>query len=143
MLKEFKEFAMKGNVLDMAVGIVIGAAFTAIVSSMVDDIIMPPVGMLLGNVDFSDLFVVLQQGNPAGPYATVEAASEAGAVTWNIGLFVNAVLKFLIVAFAVFMLVKAVNRLRRKEAAAPEAKAPPAPTRDQVLLEEIRDLLKK
>ncbi|AXS41912.1 large-conductance mechanosensitive channel protein MscL [Breoghania sp. L-A4] len=144
MFKEFKEFAMKGNVLDMAVGIVIGAAFTAIVSSMVDDIIMPPIGLLLGNVDFSELFVVLQAGDPTGPYATVDAAKEAGAVTWNIGLFINAILKFVIVAFAVFLLVKGVNNLRRKEAASPaKPDVPPAPTRDQALLEEIRDLLKK
>lgn len=141
MLKEFKEFAMKGNMLDMAVGIVIGAAFTAIVSSMVDDIIMPPIGILLGNVDFSQIFVILKSGATEGPYATIEAAKEAGAVTWNIGLFINAIIKFLIVAFAVFMLVKGVNQLRRKEEEAPAA--PPAPPREEVLLEEIRDLLKK
>jgi len=140
MLQEFKKFAVKGNMVDMAVGIVIGAAFTAIVSSLVDDLIMPPLGLLLGGVDFSDLFLVLKAGDPAGPYPTVAAAKEAGAVTWNVGLFVNAVLKFLIVAVALFMVVKGVNRLRTKEEAAPAA--PPAPTRDQALLEEIRDLLK-
>ncbi|MFN3497636.1 MAG: large conductance mechanosensitive channel protein MscL, partial [Pannonibacter indicus] len=100
MLKEFKEFAIKGNMLDMAVGIVIGAAFSAIVSSMVDDIIMPPIGLILGNVDFSELFLVLKQGMPEGPYPTVDAAKAAGAVTWNLGLFVNAMVKFTIVAFA-------------------------------------------
>lgn len=141
MLKEFREFAVKGNMVDMAVGIVIGAAFSAIVSSMVDDIIMPPIGLLLGNIDFSQIFVILKQGDPAGPYATVEAAKEAGAVTWNIGLFVNAVIKFLIVAFALFVVVKGVNRMRRQQEEAP--KAPPAPPKEVMLLEEIRDLLKK
>lgn len=141
MLKEFKEFALKGNMLDMAVGIVIGAAFGAIVSSMVDDIIMPPIGMLLGNTDFSELFVILKQGSPEGPYATVAAAKDAGAVTWNIGLFINAIIKFVIIAFALFVVVKGVNNLRRKEEEA--AKAPAKPPRDIELLEEIRDLLKK
>ncbi len=106
MLKEFKEFALKGNVVDLAIGIIIGAAFTAIVSSLVDDIIMPPIGLLTGGVDFSQLFVVLKGD---GPYNTIQQAKEAGAVTWNIGLFINAVIKFLIVAFAVFLLVKAIN----------------------------------
>ncbi len=141
MFKEFKEFAMKGNMLDMAVGIVIGAAFTAIVSSMVDDIIMPPIGLILGNIDFSEIFIILKQGTPEGPYATVAAAKEAGAVTWNVGLFINALIKFVIVAFALFVLVKGVNNLRRKEEEAP--KAPAAPPQDIVLLQEIRDLLKK
>ncbi|SHL56381.1 large conductance mechanosensitive channel protein MscL [Roseibium suaedae] len=141
MLKEFKEFAIKGNMLDMAVGIVIGAAFSAIVSSMVDDIIMPPIGLLLGNVDFSEIFITLKQGMPEGPYATVALAKEAGAVTWNLGLFINAVIKFMIVAFALFIVVKGVNRLRREKEAAP--KAPAAPAADIVLLTEIRDLLKK
>ncbi|ADZ71643.1 large conductance mechanosensitive channel protein MscL [Polymorphum gilvum] len=141
MFKEFKEFAIKGNMLDMAIGIVIGAAFSAIVSSMVDDVIMPPIGLVLGNVDFSELFVILKQGTPEGPYATVDAAKAAGAVTWNLGLFINAVVKFLIVAFALFVVVKGVNRLRRQQEQAPEA--PPVPPRQEVLLEEIRDLLKK
>lgn len=140
MLKEFKEFAMKGNMLDMAIGIVIGAAFSAIVSSMVDDIIMPPIGLILGNVDFSELFLVLKQGAPEGPYATVQAAKDAGAVTWNLGLFINAIIKFLIVAFALFIVVKMVNQLRRKQEEA--AAEPAAPPRQEVLLEEIRDLLK-
>ncbi len=139
MLKEFKEFALKGNVVDLAVGIIIGAAFTAIVSSLVDDIIMPPIGLLTGGVDFSQLFVVLKGD---GPYNTVAQAKEAGAVTWNIGMFINAVIKFLIVAFAVFLLVKGINRLARKQEA--EASAPPAvPPEDVVLLREIRDLLAK
>jgi large conductance mechanosensitive channel len=141
MLKEFKEFAIKGNMLDMAIGIVIGAAFSAIVSSMVDDIIMPPIGLVLGNVDFSELFLVLKDGTTAGPYATVDAAKAAGAVTWNLGLFINAVVKFTIVAFALFIVVKGVNQLRRTEEAKPAT--PPAPSREEVLLGEIRDLLKK
>ncbi|MBZ8133770.1 large conductance mechanosensitive channel protein MscL [Afifella sp. IM 167] len=136
MLKEFKEFALKGNVVDMAVGIIIGAAFGAIVSSLVDDIIMPPIGLLLGGVDFSQLFVVLSGD---GPYNTVAQAKQAGAVTWNIGLFINAILKFLIVAMAVFLLVRTVNRLVRKREEKPAA-APEVPE-DIRLLREIRDLL--
>ena len=136
MLKEFKEFALKGNVLDLAIGIIIGAAFTAIVSSLVDDILMPPIGLITGGVDFSQLFVVLKGD---GDYNTVAQAKEAGAVTWNIGLFINAIIKFLIVAFAVFLLVKGINRLVRKQ----EKKAAdaPKPAEDVVLLREIRDLL--
>jgi large conductance mechanosensitive channel len=136
MLKEFKEFALKGNVLDMAVGIIIGVAFGAIVSSLVDDIIMPPIGLILGGVDFSQLFVVLRGD---GDFNTVAQAEEAGAVTWNVGLFINAIIKFLIVAFAVFLLVKVFNRLLRKQEAK-SAEAPP-PAEDVVLLREIRDLL--
>lgn len=142
-LKEFRDFAVKGNMLDMAVGIVIGAAFTAIVSSMVDDIIMPPIGLVLGGVDFSDLFVKLRDGTPPGPYATLQAARDAGAVTWNVGNFINAMVKFTIVAFALFMVVKAVNNIRRlaEKEKKQEAAAPAVPPRDVVLLEEIRDLL--
>ena len=116
MLKEFKEFAMKGNVLDMAVGIIIGAAFGPIVNSLVNDIIMPPIGLLLGNVDFSNIFAVLREGKTAGPYASIAAAKAAGAVTMNFGLFVNTIINFLIVAFAVFILVKNVNRFSKEEA---------------------------
>jgi len=119
MLKEFKEFAMKGNVLDMAVGIIIGAAFGTIVNSLVQDVIMPPIGLLLGNVDFSNIFVVLKEGKVAGPYASMAAAKSAGAVTINFGVFVNTIISFLIVAFAVFLLVRTVNRLRRQEEAPP------------------------
>lgn len=140
MLKEFKEFAVKGNMVDMAVGIVIGAAFGAIVSSLVDDVIMPPIGLLIGGVDFSQLFLVLSEGTTPGPYLTIEAAKSAGAVTWNLGLFINAVIKFLIISFALFMVVKVINRLRNEKPAAPPA--PPAPSREEVLLAEIRDLLK-
>lgn len=138
MMQEFKEFALRGNVMDMAVGIVIGAAFGTIVSSLVDDIIMPPIGLVLGGVDFSQLFVVLRG---EGGFNTIEQAKEAGAVTWNIGLFINAVIKFLIVAAALFLVVKAFNTLRRLQQTAPAAAAPVAPPRSEVLLEEIRDLL--
>jgi len=123
MLKEFKEFAMRGNVVDMAVGIIIGAAFGSIVSSLVADILMPPIGLLLGNVDFSNLFLVLKSGKVAGPYAALADAKAAGAVTINYGVFVNAVISFVIVAFAVFLLIRAINRLKRQEVA-----PPPAPT---------------
>ncbi len=143
MLKEFKEFAVKGNMLDMAVGIIIGAAFGTIVKSLVDDILMPPIGMLLGGVDFSDLFITLQQGAMAGPYATLAAAKEAGAVTMNYGLFINGVISFLIVAWAVFLVVKGFNKLRKADEEAPAAPpAPPEPTAQEKLLAEIRDLLK-
>ncbi len=119
MFKEFKEFALKGNVLDLAVGIVIGAAFTSIVNSLVADIIMPPIGLLLGKVDFSNLFVVLSAGKTPGPYETLAAAKAAGAVSLNIGLFINAIISFVIVAFAVFLIVKGFNQLRRREEAGP------------------------
>jgi large conductance mechanosensitive channel len=115
MLKEFKEFALRGNVVDMAVGIVIGGAFGTIVKSLVDDVLMPLVGLLLGRVDFSTLMVVLREGKVAGPYATPAAAKAAGAVTLNYGLFVNAIISFLIVALAVFFLVRSLNRLKRRE----------------------------
>ena len=119
MLQEFKTFAMRGNVIDMAVGIIIGGAFGTIVKSLVNDMIMPPIGLLLGGVDFSDLFLTLKEGATPGPYVTLAAAQEAGAVTISYGLFMNAVISFLIVAFAVFMLVKSVNRLQREEEAPP------------------------
>lgn len=122
MLKDFKEFAMKGNVLDMAVGIIIGAAFGTIVQSLVNDILMPPIGQLLGKVDFSNIFVVLSQGKIPGPYKTLAEAKAAGAVTMNVGVFINAVINFLIVAFSVFILVKNINRLKKAE-----AKSEPAP----------------
>ncbi|MBI4205967.1 MAG: large conductance mechanosensitive channel protein MscL [Betaproteobacteria bacterium] len=142
MLREFKEFAMRGNVVDMAVGIIIGAAFGKIVESLVKDVIMPPIGVLLGKVDFSNLFFVLREGKGAGPYLTVEAAQKAGAVTFNYGMFINTVISFVIVAFAVFLLIRAINRLRRKEEEKPPA-PPPAPPEEVVLLREIRDALKK
>ena len=120
MLDEFKKFIMRGNVLDLAVGIIIGAAFGSIVKSLVDDIIMPPIGLALGNVDFSDLFLLLKEGPKASaPYATVADAQAAGAVTLNYGLFINQVITFLIVAFAVFLVVRVANRLQKPASAAP------------------------
>mgnify|MGYP001813198086 FL=1 len=140
MLKEFKEFAAKGNMLDMAVGIVIGAAFATIITSLVNDIVMPPIGMALGGVDFAEFYAILQQGDPAGPYATLAAAKEAGAVTMNWGIFINALISFLIVAFALFIVIKGFNKMKAEEEAAPEA--PPEPSAEETLLAEIRDLLK-
>jgi large conductance mechanosensitive channel len=141
MFKEFREFAMKGNVVDLAVGVVIGGAFGAIVNSFVADVIMPLVGLLTGGIDFSNWFVVLKEGKVAGPYASLAAAKAASAVTLNIGVFINAVVAFTIVAFAIFMVVKAMNTARREQAAAPPP-APPEPTASEKLLAEIRDLLK-
>ncbi len=115
MLKEFREFAMKGNVVDMAVGIIIGAAFGSIVNSLVADVIMPPVGLLIGNIDFGNLFVVLREGKVAGPYGSLAAAKTAGAVTVNYGAFINTIISFLIVAFSVFLLVRSINRLRKQQ----------------------------
>ncbi len=135
MFDEFKTFIARGNVIDLAVGIIMGAAFTAIVNSLVNDIIMPPIGVIVGGFDFSDFYINLS----GGEYASLAEAREAGAAVIAYGVFVNAVINFLIVAFAVFILVKQVNRLRRQEAAQPSA--PPAPPRSEVLLEEIRDLL--
>ncbi len=136
MLKEFKAFAMKGNVLDMAIGIIIGAAFGKIVSSLVGDVIMPPIGVLLGRVDFSQLYLNLSGGS----FPTLAAAKEAGAATLNYGQFLQTILDFIIVAFAVFLLVKAVNTARKKEEATHAA--PPPPSKQEALLGEIRDLLK-
>jgi len=119
MFKEFKEFAVKGNVVDMAVGIVIGAAFGTIVKSFVADILMPPIGLLLGNVDFGNLFVVLKEGTQAGPFLTIADAQAAGAVTLNYGMFFNTIISFIIIAFAVFMVIKSLNRLKREEEAPP------------------------
>jgi large conductance mechanosensitive channel len=115
MWKEFREFALRGNVVDMAVGIVIGAAFGTIVTSLVNDVLMPPIGLLLGGVDFSNLFIVLKYGAPAVPYATLADAEAAGAVTINYGLFFNAIISFLIVALAIFLIIRALNRAKREE----------------------------
>ncbi len=142
LVEEFRKFAMRGNVLDLAVGVVIGAAFTAIVNSLVKDVIMPPVGLLLGNVDFSNLFLILKHGTAPGPYPTIDVAQKAGAVTLNYGVFVNNIITFVIVAFAVFVLVRAVNRLRRPPEKKEEA-PPPAPPEEVVLLREIRDSLQR
>ena len=136
MLKEFKEFAMRGNVLDMAIGIIIGGAFGKIISSFVADILMPPIGKLIGNVDFTNLFLNISEGT----YETLDAAKEAGAVTINYGVWLNSVIDFVIVAFAIFLLIRQVNRFKKKEEQAPAA--PPAPSKEEVLLGEIRDILK-
>ncbi len=136
MWREFRDFAMRGNVIDLAVGIILGAAFTTIVNSLVNDLIMPPLGLVIGGIDFSDFFVTLKGGS----YPTLAAAKAAGAVTLNYGQFINAVIRFLIVAFAIFILVKQINRLTRDKEAAPPP--PPEPPRQEVLLAEIRDLLK-
>jgi len=135
MWQEFKTFAMRGSVVDLAVGVIIGAAFTTIVNSLVNDILMPPIGLALGGIDFSNFFVVLKG---AGPYATVDAAKAAGAVTLNYGLFLNAVIKFLIVAFALFLVIRQINRWNK-----PKEQVPPQPPEDVQLLREIRDALKK
>lgn len=124
MFQEFKEFISRGNVLDLAVGVIIGSAFSAVVKSFVSDVLMPPIGLLLGGVDFTNIFLVLKQGTPVGPYPTLATAQEAGAVTMNFGLLTNAIVMFLITAFAIFLVVKAANQMKRKEQAAP----PPAPT---------------
>jgi large conductance mechanosensitive channel len=123
MLKEFKEFAMRGNVVDMAVGIIIGAAFGTIVKSLVSDVIMPPIGLLLGNVDFSNLFIVLKQGATAEPYASLADAKAAGAISMNYGVFLDTIISFIIVAFCVFLLIRSINKLKRKEET-----PPPEPT---------------
>jgi large conductance mechanosensitive channel len=136
MFDEFKKFAMRGNVMDLAVGVVIGAAFTGIVNSLMKDIITPPIGLAMGGIDFSNFFVTLKGGS----FPTLEAAKAGGAVTMNYGLFINAVIRFVIVAFAIFILVKQINRLAREEPKAPPP--PPEPSREELLLAEIRDLLK-
>jgi large conductance mechanosensitive channel len=123
MLKEFREFAVKGNMVDMAVGIIIGAAFGSVINSLVADIIMPPIGLFLGNVNFADLLVLLREGKAPGPYASLAAAKAAGAVTLNYGLFINTLISFLVVAFSVFLLVRSINRLRKEEQAPPEVPA--------------------
>jgi large conductance mechanosensitive channel len=140
MLKEFKEFAIKGSVVDLATGVIIGAAFGSIVTSLVTDVIMPPIGLLTGGVDFKQQFFLLKAGAKAAPpYATLDAAKAAGAVTLNYGLFINTVLGFLIVAGTIFLMVQLIHRLRAEEPPPP----PPAPPRSELLLEEIRDLLKR
>lgn len=140
MLKEFRAFALRGNVVDLAVGVIIGAAFGGVVTSLVNDVIMPPIGLLVGGVDFANLFVVIRESAAhPGPYPSVAAAKAAGAVTLNIGVFLNTVINFVIVAAAVFLLVSGMSKLRRKQEAKPAAAPPP---REEVLLTEIRDLLK-
>jgi large conductance mechanosensitive channel len=138
MLKEFKEFAMRGNVMDMAVGIIIGAAFGKIVTSLVNDVVMPPIGLLMGNVDFSNLFLNLTMGQT---FASVAEAEAAGAPIVKYGIFINTVLDFVIVAFAIFLLIRSLNRLKRKQEAAPPPVVP-VPSAEEKLLAEIRDLLR-
>ncbi|MBP7777132.1 MAG: large conductance mechanosensitive channel protein MscL [Acidobacteria bacterium] len=139
MLKEFKDFIVKGNAFDLAVGVIIGGVFGAVVSSLVGDVLMPVVGTALGGADFSNLYVTLKEGAAAGPYASLAAAKEAGAVTLNYGSFVNTLVNLVIVGFVLFMVVKSVNASRQP---APPPPAPPTPE-DVVLLREIRDALKK
>jgi large conductance mechanosensitive channel len=140
MLKEFRDFAIKGNVIDLAIGVIIGAAFGTIVSSLVDDVFMPIIGLVLGRVDFSNMFIVLNNPNNVA-VSSLAAARDAGVATLNIGLFINAVVKFAIVAFVLFLVVKGINAIRKQQAAAPPAQ-PPAPTKEEVLLTEIRDALR-
>jgi large conductance mechanosensitive channel len=145
MLKEFRDFVSKGNVIDLAIGIIIGAAFTAIVTSFVKDILTPLIGVL-GKANFDNLFYVLKPGTDPtlpGPYTTVEAAQKAGAVTMNYGTFLDAVINFLLVAMVLFIIVKAVNKMRVKHPQDPIPVLPPEPTKEEQLLTEIRDLLKK
>ena len=137
MFKEFKDFAMRGNVVDMAVGIIIGAAFGRIVSSLVNDVVMPPIGMLMGNLDFSNLFLNLGDGE----FTTLAAAEEAGAPIIKYGLFINNILDFVIVAFAIFLVIRSLNKLKKQEEEKPPA--PPAPSAQEKLLTEIRDVLKE
>ncbi len=140
MLKEFRDFAMRGNVIDLAFGVIIGVAFGAIVSSLVNDIIMPPIGYIAGGLDFSSYFITLKPGaDGAASYGSLKAAKDAGAVTINYGVFINAIINFVIIAFALFMVVKQINRFKRKE----EAAAPAGPTPTEALLAEIRDELRK
>jgi len=136
MIEEFKKFALRGNVMDMAIGIILGAAFGKIVTSFVNDILMPPIGLMMGNADFTDLFVTLSGGD----YATLEAAKQAGAITVNYGAWINTVIDFTIVAFAIFLVVKQINRLKKQEEAPAAA---PEPPKQELLLAEIRDLLKQ
>jgi large conductance mechanosensitive channel len=148
MLKEFREFAVKGNVIDLAVGIIIGGAFGKIVSSLVNDVIMPPIGKLTGGINFRDMYFLLAEGaQTPGPYESLEKAKEAGAATINYGIFINTGIEFLIIAFSVFLLVKVINNIRRrlereKDAPAAAPAVPPAPTREESLLMEIRDAIK-
>ena len=140
VFKEFRDFAIKGNMLDLAIGVIIGAAFGAIVSSLVDDVFMPLIGLLIGGIDFSNLFIVLS--NPDNvPVPSLTAAQDAGVATMNVGLFINAVVKFAIIAFVLFLVVKGINSLKREAAKEPVASTP-APSREEVLLTEIRDALR-
>ena len=139
MLEGFKKFLMRGNVIDLAAGVIIGAAFGAIVGSFVGDVLMPVIGLFLDGADFSNQFMLLKEGTTPGPYASLAAAKSAGAVTMAYGLLINTIINFLIVAFALFMVIKGMNSMKKKQEEAPAA--PPAPTKQETLLTEIRDLL--
>jgi large conductance mechanosensitive channel len=144
MIKEFRDFALRGNVLDLAVGFIIGAAFTAIVNSLVNDILMPLLGLITGGIDFSNQFVVLSPHAEGATYATLAAAQEAGAVTINYGLFINAIISFLLVALALFFVIRSMNRLMKAREQTPDATTPPEPTNEEqqlAVLEQIRDLM--
>lgn len=141
LLKEFRDFAVKGNMIDLAIGVIIGAAFGAIVSSLVDDVFMPIIGLILGGVDFSNFFIVLKNPDGIAVPASLAAAKEAGLATLNIGVFINALVKFLIIAVVLFAVVKAINAMKRKAAAEP-VQVTPAPSREEVLLTEIRDAVR-
>lgn len=141
ILREFREFSVKGNMVDLAVGVMLGTAFGAVVNSLVKDVIMPPIGLLAGRVDFSNLFIVLSPGKEPGPYLTPDAAQKAGAVTLNYGLFVNTIVNFVIVALALFFVVRAINRIKREPEPSPAT--PAEPSEEVRLLREIRDLLKE
>jgi large conductance mechanosensitive channel len=141
MIKEFRDFAIKGNMIDLAIGVIIGAAFGAIVSSLVDDVFMPIIGLIIGGIDFSNLFVVLHNPNNVA-VASVAAAKAAGVATLNIGLFINAVVKFAIIALVLFFVVKAINLMKRRAATDPAPPVPAPPTKEEVLLGEIRDAIK-
>lgn len=123
MLKEFKEFALRGSVIDLAVGVMVGGALNKIVNSLVSDILMPPIGLLLGDMDFGNIFILLKEGTPVGPYGTLDAAQKAGAVTVNLGVFINSIISFLIIAFVLFIMIRGINRLRREDVAVPAAPA--------------------
>ena len=139
-IKEFRDFAVKGNMIDLAIGVIIGAAFGTIVSSLVDDVFMPIIGLIIGGIDFSNLFIVLK--NPDNvPVPSLQAAKDAGVATLNIGVFINAIVKFTIVAFVLFLVVRGINAMKRQAAKEPVATAP-APTREEVLLTEIRDAIR-
>jgi len=143
MLQEFKAFMMRGNVMDLAVGVIIGAAFGKIVDSLVNDVLMPIIGLIVGKVDFANLFVVLHEGKTPGPYPSLDAARKAGAAVLAYGNFINTVVYFIIIGFVIFMLVRTVNRVVRKQEAAPAAPAaPPPPSEEVVVLREIRDALR-
>lgn len=141
MLKEFRDFAIKGNMIDLAIGVIIGAAFGAIVSSLVDDVFMPIIGLIIGGIDFSNLFIVLSNPENVAVRSLAEA-QEAGVATLNIGLFINAVVKFTIIAFVLFMVVKGINRMKRQAAEEPAPPVPAPPTKEEVLLTEIRDAIR-